>query len=220
MRGRRHLIATTALASVIILGSACTSGESPSTAAEPSASESASTSAAPSAAEQFPEPSSAPLPAETMAALQAVLDDWVAAGSAAGVMAAVVTDRGTWAGAAGADSVGTTLTPDTSSALASVTKPFVAAEVMRLVEEGEVDLDTPMSDYLTHPLLANGATVRDALGMRSGIADPNDSEIEPMLQDLYRHWTMEETLALITTRWPSETPSLRTATPTTCCWAC
>ena len=186
------------MAWVLVLLSACTSGESPSTASEPSASESASTSAAPSG-RQFPEPSSAPLPAETIVALQTVLDDWVAAGSAAGVMAAVVTDHGSWSGAAGADSVGTTLTPETSSALASVTKPFVAAEVMRLVEEGEVDLDNPMSDYVTHPLLANGATVRDALGMRSGIVDPNESELDPMVQDLYRHWTMEETLALITT---------------------
>ncbi len=61
--------------------------------------------------------------------------------------------------------------------------------MIRLVE---VDLDRRLSDYLTHPLLANGATVRDALGMRSGIVSPNDAELDPMAQDLYRHWTMEE----------------------------
>ena len=198
MRGRRHLIATTALAWVLVLLSACTSGESPSTAPEPSASESVSANAAPSLGQRFPEPSSAPLSAETAAGLQAVLDQWVAQGTAAGVTASVVSAQGSWAGAAGADSRGIALTPDTSMAIASITKPFVAAEVMRLAEDGQVDLDAPMSDYVEHPLTANGATVRDALGMRSGVRPHADSAVGPVIQDHDRHWTPEEALALHT----------------------
>ena len=41
-----------------------------------------------------------------------------------------------------------TATPDTLYSLASITKPFTATGLMRLVEQGKVELDKPANDYL------------------------------------------------------------------------
>jgi len=41
------------------------------------------------------------------------------------------------------------VTPDTVFELASVTKQFTAAAIMKLVEEGRVRLDDPLSAYVS-----------------------------------------------------------------------
>jgi len=67
-----------------------------------------------------------------------------------GMSAAVIADqRLVWARGFGhADiEVGTPATPSTPYSLASLTKPFGAALLLRLVEQGEVNLDDPASDY-------------------------------------------------------------------------
>ena len=54
-------------------------------------------------------------------------------------------------------------------------KTVTAAQVLRLVEKGKLGLDDPAADHLPPELAffdANGATIRDVLGMRSGIPDP------------------------------------------------
>jgi D-alanyl-D-alanine carboxypeptidase len=88
-----------------------------------------------------------------------------------GIEAAVVTDHGTWEGAAGTDGRGAAVQPQALMAIGSVSKTFTAAEVLHLVAEGVVDLDAPMSRYVTSPLVGNGATVRQALGMLGGLTD-------------------------------------------------
>ena len=65
------------------------------------------------------------------------------------MIAAVITADGTWSGAAG--TVGpdsTTSSPDDIFAIASATKPVVAALMLRLEELGKVDLDEPLSTYI------------------------------------------------------------------------
>ncbi len=148
--------------------------------------------------ERFADPVSSPFTRSSQDRFDAELDGWVERGIVGGLTAAVVTDRGSWAGAAGVDYAGTQLTPPTAMPVASVTKPFVAAEVMTLVEEGLVDLDAPISDYVSHPLTSGGATVREVLAMRSGILDTDDSQFDVFVQDLDRHWEPAETLALVT----------------------
>ena len=92
------------------------------------------------------------------------------AGSGApGVTAAVLTDQGSWMGAAGKDGDGRLLVPEAMMGIASISKTFTAAEVLHLAAAGRVDLDAPMSNYVEHRLTSNGATVRETLGMRSGI---------------------------------------------------
>jgi CubicO group peptidase (beta-lactamase class C family) len=163
-----------------------------------------------SAATRFPDPASSPFPAATAGALQQVIAGAVSdyaltpAAGAPGITAAVLTDHGSWAGAAGRGGDGALLTPDAMMAIDSITKTFVAAEVMRLAERGKVNLDVPLSSYVRHPLTANGATVRQVLSMRSGLTDPPYAVFEAMVgaqaSTPGRHWTAVQTLAYLRPR--------------------
>ena len=125
---------------------------------------------------EFPEFPKGPLPESVAASLQAVLGDAVEQGTFLGVTAAViVADSGSWSGATGVDLEGDPLTPDARLQIASVGKTVTAAQVLRLVEEGRLGLDDPAADHLPPEIAsfdANGATIRDVLGMRSGFLDP------------------------------------------------
>ena len=124
----------------------------------------------------FPEFPQGRLPASVTASLQAVLDGAVGQGTFRGITAAViVADTGSWSGATGVDHEGNPLTPDARLLTASVGKTVTAAQVLRLVDEGKLGLDDPAADHLPPEIAffdANGATIRDVLGMRSGIPDP------------------------------------------------
>jgi CubicO group peptidase (beta-lactamase class C family) len=90
--------------------------------------------------------------------------------SPGGITAAVIAPGcGTWAGASGQRIDAEPMTSDTQLLIASITKSVTAAAVLRLVEEGLVDLDAPIADYLPADLHVdtNGATVRQVLRMRS-----------------------------------------------------
>ena len=106
------------------------------------------------------------------AALQAVLDSAVRDG-APDAYAAVITKDGIWAGAAGTGGPdGRAATAKDEFYLASVTQVFTTALILRLAEEGRIDLDAPLASYLGDlEVDTNGATVRQALGMRSGLPD-------------------------------------------------
>ena len=144
-----------------------------------------------------PLPGAEPLPGAPAERLQAVIDDWVAGENNIGITAAVVTEDGTWQGAAGQDGAGVDLVPESAMAIGSITKTFVAAEVMRLAGLGLVDLDAPVTDYVTVPFDTKGATVRQVLGMRSGFPlDPNKTMVESAARDLDRSWTTAEAIAL------------------------
>lgn len=59
--------------------------------------------------------------------------------------------------------------------VASVTKPFVAATVMRLVEKGTLKLSDPAEKWLGSSIrTGTGITVEDLLSMRSGLPDYGD----------------------------------------------
>jgi CubicO group peptidase (beta-lactamase class C family) len=125
---------------------------------------------------EFPEFPKGPLPESVAASLQAVLDEAVEQGTFLGLTAAViVADSGSWSGATGVDLEGEPLTPDARLQIASVGKTVTAAQVLRSVEEGKLGLDDPAADHLPRELAfvdVNGATIREVLGMRSGIPDP------------------------------------------------
>jgi CubicO group peptidase (beta-lactamase class C family) len=130
---------------------------------------------------EFPAFPKGPLPESVAASLQAVLDGAVEQGTFLGLTAAViVADSGSWSGATGVDLEGDPLTPDARLQIASVGKTVTAAQVLRLVEEGKLGLDDPAADHLPRELAffdANGATIREVLGMRSGIPDPPGYEV-------------------------------------------
>jgi D-alanyl-D-alanine carboxypeptidase len=100
---------------------------------------------------------------------------------------------------------GAPLQPDTPFRIASVTKTFVAAAVLRLVEQGKVKLDAPITRYLSRGSLdvlrADGydvgrITVRQLLQHTSGLDDyATKAEFDAANIAEPRHrWTRDEQL--------------------------
>jgi CubicO group peptidase (beta-lactamase class C family) len=115
-----------------------------------------------------------PPPRETeRSALQGALDNARGVAHAYGLAAAVVRDDGvTWLGATGvARDAKTPLRADNPFVIGSVTKTFVAAAILRLVERGDLSLDDQVTRWLPDLSIARDVTVRDLLAHTSGIAD-------------------------------------------------
>jgi D-alanyl-D-alanine carboxypeptidase len=156
----------------------------------------------------FPDPPTTQVTAAVAEALQAVLDSAVKERTSVGVTAAVISPAGIWTGAAGDGGDGRRLDPRAQLAIASITKTFVAAEVMRLVEDGKIDLDAKLSSYVPLPVPDRGATVRDALSHRSGIPDYfTDALVKRALSAPNRHWKPSEVL--------TDLPASEAGTPNT-----
>ncbi|TDW23276.1 CubicO group peptidase (beta-lactamase class C family) [Kribbella kalugense] len=161
-----------------------------------------STSTTP-AAVGFPNPATEALDPAKAKVLQDVLAKIVAfpdsPAGARGATAAVITDKWAWSGAAGKDALGTALVPTTSMGVASITKTFVASEVMLLAKAKKIDLDAPLSTYVKHKLTANNATVRQHLSMTSGVQDYRPEDYLRMDKVIEaapsRHWTPEDALS-------------------------
>lgn len=146
-----------------------------------------------------------PVSAEQAAELQGLIDSW-AEGEQGGLTATLITPAGTWSGAAGTAAGDRAMTPNDQMAIASVTKTVVAAQVMQLVEAGELRLGDLAADRLPADLEfdTNGATIDDLLSMRSGIPDWVDPVFwESLSTDPLHAWTAEEVLALVG---PERTP--------------
>jgi D-alanyl-D-alanine carboxypeptidase len=89
---------------------------------------------------------------------------------------------------------------DSQFNIGSVTKSIVAAQVMQLVEAGDISLDTPATEYLPADFTfdTNGATIRQLLSQRSGIPDFYDDALEESFAaDRLRVWEPDEVLALV-----------------------
>jgi D-alanyl-D-alanine carboxypeptidase len=120
--------------------------------------------------------------------MQDILDATVEHGQLPGITAAViVADAGMWSGAAGTADRATDLLPESQFNVGSINKAVIAAQVLRLVEDGMLELDDPVADHLPRSLDfdTNGATIRHLLSMRSGIANP---EQDPLPLGYDRHW--------------------------------
>jgi D-alanyl-D-alanine carboxypeptidase len=151
--------------------------------------------------EAFAHINEGPVSDREAADLQAILND--IAGEP-GVSATVMSADGTWSGAVGkADGV-RDVTVDDQFAIASITKSLVAAQVMQMVEAGELGLDDPAADHLPPDLDfdTNGATIRQLLGHRSGLPGYDPKLFDPGRQespskDLQRAWTPAEMLEMV-----------------------
>jgi len=111
------------------------------------------------------------------AAFQALLDRYVSDGLP-GTVLLVRTPEGQWNGAAGFAKIetGESMLPTNRFCAASITKMYMATAVMLLVEDGLIQLDARIRDYLPGSIygrVPNGAeaTVRQLLGHTSGIPD-------------------------------------------------
>ena len=119
-----------------------------------------------------------------------------------GVSAAILFPDGTmWRATSGFADVATRrrLTADTEFAVASISKTFLAALILRLVEEGKVGIDTSVAPYLPDLALDPGITVRQLLDHTSGLHDYfYDPDIDAdLLADRTRAWTAQEALGYV-----------------------
>lgn len=128
--------------------------------------------------------------------LQAILNDMV---GGAGMTATVMTADGTWSGAAGTADGVRDVQVDDQFAIASVTKSVIAAQVMQMVEAGELALDDPATAHLPPQLDfdTNAASIRHLLGMHSGIPDYVAGLWESLSTDPQQNWTPAKVLALV-----------------------
>lgn len=177
----------------MITSAASVAPTSPSQPAEASPSDQAD--AFPIAA--FADISVGPVSDDLAAEFQAALKEIAGSG---GMAATVMTPEGTWSGAAGkADGV-RDVTVDDQFGIASITKSITAAQVMQMVEAGELGLDDPVADYLPSDLDfdTNGATIRQLLGHMSGIPDWFTPKMQKNVEtDRRRVWTTAEVLDLV-----------------------
>ncbi|KRT61075.1 MAG: hypothetical protein XU10_C0044G0008 [Chloroflexi bacterium CSP1-4] len=161
-------------------------------------------SAAPFPVATFAAISEDPVTDELAAKFQVALDDLVGSdgfGEEGGMTATVMTAEGTWSGTVGeADGV-RDLQVDDQFAIASITKSVIAAQVMSMVEAGELGLDDLVADHLPRDLQfdTNGATIRHLLSHRSGIPDNYEVLSVALQRDLLRAWKPAEALELVPT---------------------
>ena len=119
-----------------------------------------------------------------------------------------------WSGAAGVAERGSRkpLAPDATFRIASLTKTFTAAAILRLVEEGRLALDDPVTRHLSRAsasLLRRGGYDVDAIRVRhllqhtSGLAG-DYAELPAYLEFVVAHprhrWTRAEQVRFVTTR--------------------
>ncbi len=169
-------------------GSGASGGRSPAPTASPIA-------AAPSS----PAPPVDPATAATLQrALEAARKSMVIPGVAATV---ILADGRTWTGVAGDAVVAThaKVTPQTPFAIASVTKTFTAALILRLADEGRLTINDPLARWLPDYPNAARITLRMLLQHTSGLADffKNPKFDAALNRAKLRAWTPDEVLPFV-----------------------
>ena len=118
----------------------------------------------------------------------------------------------------GTTTLGATIPPraDTHFRIASNTKTITAAVIVQLAQEGRLDLDDPVSKYVSGVPNGDQITIADLLKMRSGLYNYTDApEISAILdRDPTKVWTPDEVLAIAFKHPPTSRP-VRPFTTTT-----
>lgn len=123
--------------------------------------------------------SSGSFDAETVKKLDRILDDAITEHDMPGVTLAIWSPAGEYVSSAGLADVEkkTEMTPALNHRIGSVTKTFVVTALLRLVDDGEVSLDDPISKYVDGIAEGDRITLRHLAGMTSGIPDyTNDAD--------------------------------------------
>jgi len=150
-----------------------------------------------------PAPTASPVPAVPMA-MAARLDRALASAQTSlvlpGVEATVIfADGSTWTGVRGLADVtaGRPVLAETPFAVASVTKTFTAALILRYVDQGRIRLDDRLARWLPDWPNARRITIRMLLNHTSGIPDffKNPAFDVALNKDKKRSWTSTEVLA-------------------------
>ena len=125
----------------------------------------------------------------------------------------------------GTTTLGATIPPraDTHFRIASNTKTMTAAAIVQLAQEGRLDLDDPVSKYVSGVPNGDQITIADLLKMRRGLFNYTDApEISASLDgNPTKVWTPDEVLTIAFKHPPQVPPGtpMITPTPTTRCSA-
>lgn len=130
------------------------------------------------------------------AELQHTLDSMRTVLGAKSLSAAIqVSDGSVWAHANGVSSVFTAVTPDDTYLIGSVTKTMTSACILQLADEGVLNLDDSLHEWLpTMPYIDTTITIRQLLNHTSGLYDvlSHPHHQDSLLADMSRIWTPEE----------------------------
>ncbi len=136
--------------------------------------------------------------------LQATLEKAAKIQNADNISASLyISDRCHWEGTAGAtnQAPNNPVEPDTLYGFGSITKTFVAAIILQLVEENRLSLDEPLGNWLEkHPNINSNLTIRQLLNHSSGLYDfvnDGDSFWREVDTNINRVWLPEELLSLV-----------------------
>jgi len=109
-------------------------------------------------------------------------------------------------------------TPDSPYFIASITKMFTASVVMQLVDEGRLDLDAPIQQYLSHLQLdgihvykgvdySKQLKVYQLIHQTSGLADYYEDEfVEDFKNNRDRAYTLNDVLIMVRNTQPANMP--------------
>lgn len=133
--------------------------------------------------------------------LQKVLDKGISRYNVKGVSAAVIfSDDEIWRGVSGISHDTVSMKPGMLFGIGSVTKNFVAALTLKLVEEDVLSLDDPLSNWFpSYPNVDEMITIRQLLNHTSGIYMfwDNQEIWDELKEDRTKVWTPEEVLSYI-----------------------
>ncbi|WP_165314389.1 serine hydrolase domain-containing protein [Agromyces protaetiae] len=117
-----------------------------------------------------------PVGEATAERLQAILDDAIGDDRTGTAVTVLREGAGTWSAVAGTSDWSRPLEPGAKFEIASTSKTFIAAVILRFAEVGRLSLDDPIADHLPVDLDfdSSGTTIRDHLAMESGIPDGSD----------------------------------------------
>lgn len=131
---------------------------------------------------------------------QAVLEKGLEKYDIRGVSAAIVNSDGVWVGTAGISHDTVAMKPDMLFSIGSVTKNFVAALTLKLVEVGTLSLEDRLSDWMpAYTYVDPEITIRQLLNHTSGIYMfwNNDDLWDALKNERSRIFTPEEVLGYI-----------------------
>jgi D-alanyl-D-alanine carboxypeptidase len=142
------------------------------------------------------------LPAQSVdpalaAALQSSINTLRATYQVKGISAAAwIPGQGLWQGVTGFSHDTVAIDSTMLFSMGSITKTFVAAEIFKLVDEGQLSLDDSLDALIgPHVYVDSTITVRQLLGHTSGLGDYINSDWEvAMFADPYRVWYFPEAL--------------------------
>jgi D-alanyl-D-alanine carboxypeptidase len=157
----------------------------------------AESSAAPTAPPETPPPPTTSVPAAAATLeLDALVGDFVGSRDG-GVGALLIRAGATTTAAAGVANVGgDPVTAATRFRVGSISKTFVAAMVLQLVDEHRIELDRPLSTYLPDTPLGGDVTIRALLSHRSGLPNYTDdpTHVSELRADPSRYYTPDDIL--------------------------